>query len=181
MVSTFACSHWLFSFSYLQMRNSGQAIITFSMIWLCDGSFVPSMAMLRNVRNFIGLFIDFWELYTVCIGHWAYPPTFWSSSRPSLTTVPCIFTLCSPRQLYLYRLISCDYIKVRNHRWKKTYDICLSETGLIHVLWLSLVASFCPNNMTSLSFMFETFHCLCLPYSFIHSSDFCTSIFFYSE
>lgn len=55
--------------------------------------------------------------------------------------------LSSPGLFYFHvpvlctQVILCISIKSRTHKWEEAFHACFSETGLIHVIWLSPVAS----------------------------------------
>lgn len=67
------------------------------------------------------------------------PPSF-------VLTHPLLLVHFTPLNSFIFTFMShvhtlCIYIKSRLHKWKKTYNICLSEPDLIHLLWISSVAS----------------------------------------
>lgn len=71
------------------------------------------------------------------------PPTFPSLPFPLLSLSSPFFpwTVLLPCPCPVYTVILCISIQSRTHKWEKAFHACFSKTGLIHVIWLSPVAS----------------------------------------
>lgn len=85
----------------------------------------------------------------------ALPPKLPSSvltPLPPVSPSSSLDSLPSSFKLWFYVI----YIRSRNHKWKKKYPMCLSETGLINLMIITGYIHFLVNDITLILWMEKT-------------------------